>query len=252
MPEHTELPAYLHVAAELRARITSGELAPGDKLPTETQIIATYGVSRTVAKWAISVLKGDGLVEGRRGSGVYVRQVRRLTRHGQGRSQRTSPGSTSPFARDAADSGHRGSWDHQSAHAVADLDIAHRLGIEPRDPVMVTRYVFRADGEPIQMSTSYEPLAITGGTPVEWPEDGAAVGVVARMDAIGVRIDDSEERVTARAAQPHEAEALSLPQRGAYVLVVQRSYFAAGRAVETADIVFPGDRYELVYRVPID
>ena len=47
-------------------------------------------------------------------------------------------------------------------------------------------------------------------------------------------------------------DALGLPLRGAYVLVIERTYYAGERAVETADIVFPGDRYELVYRFPVE
>jgi DNA-binding GntR family transcriptional regulator len=117
---------------------------------------------------------------------------------------------------------------------------------------MRTRYVFTADEQPIQVSTSWEPLALTGGTPVERPEDGAAVGVVARMDVIGVRISECVEKVTARSAHPYEIDALRLPLRGAYVLVVERTYLADDRPVETADIVFPGDRYELLYRFPVD
>ena len=245
-------PAYLRIAAELRARISGGDLAPGAKLPSESQLMRQYGVSRTVAKWAVAVLKGQGLVEGRRGSGVYVRRVARLVRESHGRSLRTGQGPTSPFARDAARAGRRARWEHESRHATADARIAARLAIEPGAPVMHTRYRFLADDEPIQVSESWEPLAITGGTTVEWPESGAVAGVVARMDTIGVRIDEFTERVTARPALPDESAALALPRGGAYVLVVERTYHVAGSPVETADIVFPGDRYELVYRVPVD
>ena len=211
-----------------------------------------HGVSRTVAKYAINVLKGEGLVEGRRGSGVYVREVRRLVRESHSRHMRTQPGPTSPFARDAQRAGHGGGWEHHSEHTTAPADVARRLAIEPGAPVMLTRYRFLADAAPIQLSVSWEPLALTAGTPVEWPEDGTAVGVVARFDAIGVHADECAERVTARPARPDEIDALALPLRGSYVLVVERIYYAAGRPVETADIVFPGDRYELVYRYPID
>jgi DNA-binding GntR family transcriptional regulator len=247
-----ETPAYLLIAGDLRTAILTGALAPGAKLPSETQLMAQYGVSRTVAKWAVSVLKGEGIVEGRRGSGTFVRSVQRLVRHAHGRDQRTSAGPTSPFARDAERGGQRGTWRHRSERVVADADIARRLAIRSGDPVMSTRYVFLTDSEPIQLSHSREPLAVTGGTPVEWPEDGAAVGVVARMDLIGVRIDESVERITARPAIAGEAEELRLPARAPLVFVIERTYYAGGVPVETADITIPGDRYELVYRIPID
>jgi DNA-binding GntR family transcriptional regulator len=250
MPEAVH--AYIRIAADLRAAIASGALQPGDKLPSETQLMKQYGVSRTVAKWAISDLKAQGLVEGRKGSGVYVRRVRRLLRYGHARDQRTAPGSTSPFARDAARAGHRGSWQHHSERTSADVATARRLGVEPGAPVMSTRYVFLADGEPIQLSWSREPLSLTAGTPIEWPEDGGPAGVVARFDLIGVRIDMTLEHVTARSATPNEIELLRLPTRGSFVLVVERTYLAGDLPVETADIIFPSDRYELVYRTPLD
>lgn len=246
------LPAYLRIAADLRQEIVTGQLAPGAKVPTETALMARYGVSRTVAKYAIQVLKTEGLVDGVRGSGVYVRSVRRIVRESHGRNLRTQGGPTSPFARDAAAAGRAGGWEHESEHAGADLDVARRLGIAPGDPVMRTRYRFLADDEPIQLSTSYEPLAITGGTPVEWPEDCGIAGVVARLDSIGVRIDEFEERVSDRSAAQHEIEALTLPSRGAHVQTIARTYFAAGVPVETADIVFPANRYEQVYRIRVD
>jgi DNA-binding GntR family transcriptional regulator len=247
-----ETPAYLRIAGDLRTAILSGDLLPDAKLPSETKLMAQYGVSRTVVKWALSVLKGDGLVEGRRGSGTFVRSAPRIVRHSHGRSQRSAAGPTSPFARDADLAGQPATWDHRSARMPADADVARRLNIKPGDPVMATRYVFVAGEQPIQLSHSWEPLAVTGGTPVEWPEEGAAVGVVARMDAIGVRIDETVERITARPAIEVEARELQLPLRGQFVFVIERTYYAAGRPVETADITIPGDRYELVYRFPVD
>jgi DNA-binding GntR family transcriptional regulator len=246
-----DTPAYLRIAADLRASILSGRLAPDAKLPSETQLMTQYGVSRTVTKWAVSVLKGEGLVEGRRGSGTYVRSVRRLVRYTHGREQRSVSGPTSPFERDAAKGGQEGTWRYHSAHDEADVDTARRLGVEPGAPVMSTRYVFLGDGEPIQLSHSREPLAITGGTPVEWPEAGSTVGVVSRMDAIGVHVDQSVERVTARPATRGEAQELKLPARAPLVFVIERTYYAGGLPVETADIVIPVDRYELVYRIPV-
>jgi GntR family transcriptional repressor for pyruvate dehydrogenase complex len=61
-----------HVARALTATISSGTLAPGDKLPTGQQLAEQYGVSLTVIREAISSLRADGLIESRQGSGVYV------------------------------------------------------------------------------------------------------------------------------------------------------------------------------------
>jgi GntR family transcriptional regulator, transcriptional repressor for pyruvate dehydrogenase complex len=60
------------LAARIAERIDSGALKPGDRLPTEVQFAAAYGVSRTVVREAVHQLKSQGLVRSRQGSGVFV------------------------------------------------------------------------------------------------------------------------------------------------------------------------------------
>jgi DNA-binding FadR family transcriptional regulator len=58
----------------MTARIAKRELRPGDKLPTESEVMVAYGVSRTVVREAISRLQAGGLVETRQGVGTFVLQ----------------------------------------------------------------------------------------------------------------------------------------------------------------------------------
>lgn len=60
------------IADALRASILSGEVAPGDRLPSEAELTRTYSVSRTVVREAFAQLRTEGLVEARKGSGVYA------------------------------------------------------------------------------------------------------------------------------------------------------------------------------------
>ena len=60
------------VAQALLARIESGQLKPGEKLPPEAVLAPEFGVSRTVVREAISRLKHGGLLGSRQGSGVFV------------------------------------------------------------------------------------------------------------------------------------------------------------------------------------
>jgi GntR family transcriptional repressor for pyruvate dehydrogenase complex len=60
------------VVEQLTEHIRNGELHPGDKLPTETEIMAEQGVSRSVVREAISRLQAAGLVETRHGIGTFV------------------------------------------------------------------------------------------------------------------------------------------------------------------------------------
>lgn len=60
------------VVEDLRARVLAGDLAAGARLPTEVELTAQFGVSRTVIREAIAALAADGLVEPRQGAGVFV------------------------------------------------------------------------------------------------------------------------------------------------------------------------------------
>ncbi len=63
----------VHTTSEaLRDRIASGAIAPGQRLPSEARLCEEFGVSRTVVREAVAVLRADGLVEARQGAGVFV------------------------------------------------------------------------------------------------------------------------------------------------------------------------------------
>ncbi|WP_088280969.1 FadR/GntR family transcriptional regulator [Ideonella sp. A 288] len=60
------------LATRLVAMIDTGQLKPGDRLPTEAQLSATHGVSRSVVREAVHRIKSRGLLLSRQGSGVFV------------------------------------------------------------------------------------------------------------------------------------------------------------------------------------
>ena len=60
------------VVDDLASRIRAGEYRPGEKLPTEPDVMAQQGVSRTVVREAMSRLQASGLVETRHGVGTFV------------------------------------------------------------------------------------------------------------------------------------------------------------------------------------
>ncbi|WP_162941788.1 GntR family transcriptional regulator [Desertimonas flava] len=69
---HNELPLYLQIRDDIMARIDGGELAPGGRLESEPELARLYGVGRPTVRQAIDVLRREGLVATRRGSGTFV------------------------------------------------------------------------------------------------------------------------------------------------------------------------------------
>jgi GntR family transcriptional repressor for pyruvate dehydrogenase complex len=60
------------LAARLIQQIESGRLRPGERLPSEAQMAAAHGVSRSVVREAVHQVKSRGMVRARQGSGVFV------------------------------------------------------------------------------------------------------------------------------------------------------------------------------------
>ncbi|MFI6354378.1 GntR family transcriptional regulator [Streptomyces sp. NPDC050743] len=244
---------YRHVADDLRRRVRAGEWAVGERLPSRAQLAEEYGVGRNVTQRAMERLIIEGILEGRAGSGTYVCAPRERLRMVRSRHREQRGGS--PFRADMSEQGRRGSWESRSqARVPAPEYIAQRLAIEPGDPCVRTNYEFLADGQPVQLSESWEPMAVTDGTPIVLPEMGplAGMGVVERMRSIGVAIDIAVEVPRPGRATQEEANLLGISV-GDLLTRIERTYYDRdGRPVETADIVVPDVRWEIAYEIPID
>ncbi|MGW4171448.1 GntR family transcriptional regulator [Streptomyces chartreusis] len=244
---------YLAVAEVLRARILSGEWEIGERLPSRARLAVEYEVGRNVLQRAMNRLIIDGLLEGRAGSGTYVRTPRERLRLVRSRLRHRREGS--PPGPDRRERGRADAWDsHSQVRVPAPEPIAERLAISPGDLCVNTHYEFLADGQPVQLSESWEPLAIPGETPIVLPEMGplAGKGVVERMRSIGVVISRVVEVPRPARATQVQANLLGISV-GDLVLQIERTIFDAdGRPVETADMVIPDVRREVVYEFGVD
>ncbi|MFE3499601.1 GntR family transcriptional regulator [Kitasatospora sp. NPDC059160] len=241
-------PAYLRLADALRAEIVSGDRAPGSRIPSIAELCRDHGLSEQPVRQALRVLTAEGLIEGRPGSGTYVRVRPVPARMARGRYQVTG----SPFAAESRARGVEPSWSCDSQKTYATASLALRLGIAEGDPVMQSQHLFRADGAPAQLATSWEPMAVIGGTAVVLPEMGpmAGLGVVARMAGVGIAVTRVAEDVSARPVLEIEADPLGIPL-GSTVLAIERTHWAGELAVETADIVLAADHFRLSYEIDI-
>ncbi|WP_405401573.1 GntR family transcriptional regulator [Streptomyces sp. NBC_01104] len=244
---------YLTVADVLRARILAGEWETGERLPSRARLAEEYGVGRNVMQRAMDRLITDGLLEGRAGSGTFVRAPRERLRlvRSRHRERRESPALRSA----TRERGGADAWDaHSQVRVPAPETIARRLDIGVGDLCVHTHYEFLAGGHPVQLSDSWEPMAITEGTPVVLPEKGplAGKGVVERMRSIGVTVSTVIEVPHPARATPVQAHLLGIGA-GDLVLQIERTiHDADGRPVETADMVIPDARREVVYEFAAD
>lgn len=241
---------YEQIADELRRAIDDGSLPPGTKLPPMRELATTHGVSTRTIVEATRLLLSEGRLTSRQRGSIVVRARPEIIRmahsyyHG-------AAGKGSPWRADMAAQGRVGDWESHSEPVQAPPAIAERLAIEPGERTMRTNYVFRADGEPVYLSTSWEPLALTLGTPIVLPEAGphAGAGVQDRMALIGHRPTRRREEILPHTLTITEADLLGL-HPGAAVVLTQRTYYDGDMPLETADIVYP-PHVRPVYEGPV-
>lgn len=237
------------IANALRNSIRSGEYRPGHQLPSTSVLRQRYNVATQTVNNAINMLRDEGLVEGRVGAGVFVRErptVRRLARNRLSRRERDA--GRGAMMTDAAGSGFEVSVQVDVRIEPAVASTADTLRIAEGDEVVVRDRVMSADGIPVQLATSHLPRTVTRGTRIE-DEDTGPGGTHKRLEEAGYVLDYSTELVKGRPATVEEAKLLRL-QPGAPVLEVVRVVTTTeGLPVEVNRMVLAGERYELVYEI---
>jgi GntR family transcriptional regulator len=242
-------PPYVQLADGLRERIRTGELAPGQPVPSVRSLAADYGVTTVTANRALDMLRSEGLVDTQPGRGTFVRGRKPVIRVSAYLSPPTD-GARATWREEGDEQGFRTGQEITGVATVpAPEEIAELLALPPGSPTVVRRRVLTADDVPVQTSDSYYPDDIAGGTELAAPGKlrGYTFAALARL---GYEIDHFRDDFHVRMPTPDETRVLRLG-RGVPVLRLLRTTFATdGRAIEVADMVLAGDRYVLSYHVP--
>lgn len=139
------------VVQSLKRRLSQGEWAAGDRLPSEPALAEELGVSRVTIRGALAQLENDGVVNRRHGSGTYVNSVRPLVS-----SLHVNMGSDQMIR----STGHVPGIAEMSWRQMgADEEVADRLGVAVGTPVVRLHRVRTADGVPVTVSYDYFPAS---------------------------------------------------------------------------------------------
>lgn len=227
-------PLWKSIADSLRADLCTGRHGPGDKLPTEAQLSARFGVNRHTVRRAIADLTDAGLVDPRRGSGVYVAE--RHTDYAVGRRTRFHTG--------IAAAGRDGEKRILGVHTrTADREEAAALDIAPGEPVHAVHGILLADSKPIGLFLSVFPAERLPGLPAALKD---TTSVTRALEICGVRdYTRSETRLTAKIAKPMQARQLQVADGAPILRSVSVNVDPEGRAVEFGRTWFAGDRVTL-------
>jgi GntR family transcriptional regulator len=246
----SDRPAFKQIADDLRQQIASGVLSAGDRVPSEAQLMAAYGVARMTVRQALAVLKAEGLLLAEHGRGVFVRSkpvVRRVASDRFARQQREN--GQAAFIAEAEGVGAPGVDQLEVGYEKPAAEVRELLRLGARDRVLARRRRYLLDGQPVELATSYVPAALAKGTPIEERHTGPG-GIYARLEEGGHLLAEFTEEVAARMPTPEERQRLLLPE-GTPVLTVRRvAIDTDGSPVEMTDTVKAAPSYVLEYRFP--
>ena len=257
---------YERITTDLRQAIITGELKPGDALPSQPALADRYRVSLPTVQQALGVLEGEGLIDQVQGVGTRVRkpprrQVRRKPDRYQWEKDR---------ARASLDErSQTGAVEHDTGLEVGDLefhaeydeipandDLARVFSVNPGTKLLRRRYSTRvkSEGIALSLSSSYLVHEVVAANPAlldagnePWPG-----GTQHQLSTVGIELDSITDEIRARPPQNGETAALGIGP-GVSVLVLRKtSVDTNGRVVEVSDAVMPGDRTVMEYRTQLE
>jgi DNA-binding GntR family transcriptional regulator len=207
---------------ELRHAIATGAYRAGSQLPTETELVAMLGVSRTVVREALRMLEEGGLILRRHGVGTFVRDQAIL------KNLNFNYGITEMIE----SAGLRAGTSHLAARREpADSDLSEQLRVPLGTPMLTIERVRTADERPVVFSLDSLAEAHLRGVAFD-PNRLLTESVYSLLQVDGGRgIEYGIARVQPAVAPDHVAEHLALPVGAMVLYLVQTDYSAADEPV---------------------
>ena len=224
---------YHQILLELTERIESGEIGVGDRLPSEADLVAEFGVSRTTARRALDELRRQGLVRREPGRGTFLASPR----------LRSNLAYLHSFTEEIERWGYTpGVWLVCQEERLAGEEVAAWLEVGVGERVLFVRRLRLADGRPIFVCDSYLPVT---RFPALGDADYGSVSLSRLFEErTGRSIERARQWIGADTATPDVAELLEISP-GVPVLKIRRvTSVTGGEPVEVVEAFFHPERYQ--------
>lgn len=224
-------PRYQQLKDHIIGRISSGDLQPADRVPSENELVESMRVSRMTANRALRELDTEGYVERVAGRGTFVSDYR----------SRSHLVEVHNIADEIAMRGHAHSSVVLSQQSKkADSIIAGLLHVAEGADVFHVRVVHYEEQRPIQLEDRY---VVSSFAPTLLDQDFTASTPSAFLTAIKP-LQEAEQTVRARLPSDEVKRLLALGADEATLLICRRTW-SRGRPVTYARLYHPGNSYEL-------
>lgn len=224
---------YLQIKSWLRHAIERGDFAPGERIPSETELMKRFGVSRATVRQAVSELVLEGWLYRMQGSGTFVARPKCR----QSLSRLTS------FSEDMRMLGLTPSsrllvFSEEPANKM----IAEALSIPEGETVVRIERLRFAGGEPMALNTSILPRNLVPDLTPEDVETGSLYEILEHR--FGFILSRAEQTIEPTLADRFSAELLQVPIGAPLLLVEGVVFLKNGLPIEWLRILYRGDRYK--------
>ena len=230
-PNFASQPLYLQVKRHILTNIGSGKWTASSRVPSENEIVKSFGVSRMTANRALRELQGEGVLVRVAGVGTFVAEARPQTHPLE--------------VRNIADEIRERGGNHRAvpielAKLEASDSLAADFGIAPRSDLYRSLIVHYENERPLQLeercvlprvAPDYLKIDFTKITPNEYLTKAAPL---------------QEAQHVLRAVMPDDRiRKLLAMKRGEPCLLVLRRTWSGGAIASVARLYHPGSRYEM-------
>lgn len=235
-------PKYAQIVRAIRERITDGRYPPGSMLPSESQLVREFGVSRPTVVRALEALKLRGEIDREHGRGSFVR-----TSPATAEQERARPIRSLLDRAEASEPGNLITVEQRPAAA----DVARLLEVAESAPLILRQRLTLQDDTPSELIGLWLPLDLAATAGLD--QDGPLTASVRQLvqSATGRRFGHVAERLTARRPTGAETTTLGIAKTSPVLGVLAVVADTQGRPVLVVDLTLPGELHELTDVYPL-
>ena len=244
------LPKYLTVASKLARLIEEGHYPAGKRLPAEPVLAEELDVSIVTLRKGLDVLKANGMLDSRKGSGNYVReqgQLRRIASEQRSRDQRLG-------RPNVLESNDTQTLNTDSVVFVPDAPVPPRIArvleLSEGEGAFLLSGRYLLVGRPVKLVRSYVPHKLVAKSSLAHGEI-AHEDMRAALSAAGHAPVEGHDEIRCQMPTSDEAAQLAILPTRLVIAAYRTLYDAEGRPVEVEETVMDSASYVLDYAITL-
>ncbi|WP_226038576.1 GntR family transcriptional regulator [Aquibacillus saliphilus] len=228
------IPIYYQLEEYIKKLIESGQLKPGDALPSEREYSDKYGISRMTVRQAILNLVNDRYLYRVKGSGTFVME-QKLEQKLQGLTS---------FTEDMKARGMKAGSTLVNFEIIpAHRKLASLLNIPEHGPVYEIKRIRLAEDIPMALERTYISANLLQGLTEKIVENSLYKYI---EETLNMKIDSGTQLIEASVANKEEVNLLEIPELSPVMIMQRTSKLEDNRVFEIVKSTYRADRYKFM------